>query len=569
MRALATVLVACATLAACSGVPRSSLPQVVRTVDGPGVTSATATLRPEPGDDQRATVSKFLQAQVTNDKSHQAAKAFLSASASTKWQDNTVTVLDDYRVNYANLNDVVVVSGRVIGTLDTNGIYTPTLTGSGLSSEKSFPFSLAQVAGQWRITDPPSGVIVRQRDFATSFHPRMLSFFNQAETKLVPDLRYSPLDGQSLAFWMLEQLIAGPQQQQQNALRNEFPDQIDPQRAKVTLSQPIAVQLPGLSQVDTPTVIRIAAEIGYSFGSFASALSIALFDGTRAIQASTGSVEFTAADFPQFDPVPATLPSLYYMRDGTVMNSQGAQINGKGASQYALGSVAVAGSADSDLRLAGLTSQPNTLYVGTASAGLHPVPLAKAATTRPEWVVAAVDEVWLGTGTSLVRVASDRVEAIPFASAGTDLSGRTVTSVRVSPEGARIAMVLTDPDGSGSVWVGSVVRSGGAVQVGGLRQITPRGWQVRDVSWAANGTALRAIGSETDGPQIEIWSLNCDGSAPAEPNSDNLPALPDWITATTDGSTWVSVSNRIWREQSLGGWVNPFPAGTAPIYSVG
>jgi hypothetical protein len=122
------------------------------------------------------------------------------------------------------------------------------------------------------------------------------------------------------------------------------------------------------------------------------------------------------------------------------------------------------------------------------------------------------------------------------------------------------------------VWVGSVARSGDTVQVEGLRQITPSDWQVRDVAWATGEIALRAVGSQKNGPQIEIWQVNCDGSAPSEASSDNLPALPDSITATVDGSTWVSVSDRVFSEQPLGGWVNPLAADTgklsAPVYGV-
>ena len=558
----------------CSGVPTSSLPQVVRTVAGTGVASATPTVRPDPGDDARTTVTKFLQAQVTNDKLHQAAKAFLTPGAASKWQDGTVTIVNDYRVGYPDAGNVVPVRGQVVGTLDTNGIYTPTLSASGLSADKAFQFTVTEEGTQWQISDPPTGLIVTQKDFLTAFHRRSLFFFNQDETKLVPDLRYSPLDGQSLASWILEQLIAGPQQNQ-NGLRNEFPDQVDPQRAKVTLSQPISVQLPGLSQADSGTVDRIAAEIAYSFDQFAPSTGISLFDGTTLIRLSSSKTEFTSADFEVFDPIPAAVSRLYYLRDGALMNAQATAVAGKGARQYPLVSVAVAG-ADGNEQIAGLTTDGATLYLGSAPGGLSPMRLSRAATSRPEWVGAPANEVWLGEGTALVRVivgGTRTAQTIAFTSSGSDLSSRRVNSVRLSPEGSRIALVLTDTGGSGSVWVGSVVRAGQTVQVEGLHQITPRGWNVRDVAWAADGTALRAIGSENDGPQIEIWALNVDGSAPTQPSSDNLPNSPDWIAATTDGTTWVSVTNRIWKEGSLGGWMNPFavgqPNGTAPVYSVG
>ncbi|MCW2525487.1 MAG: Lipoprotein LpqB, beta-propeller domain-like protein [Pseudonocardiales bacterium] len=568
-------------ISGCSGVPSSSLPQVVRTIDGTGVASATPTVRPEENDDTRATVTKFLRAQVTNDELHQAAKAFLTDQAATKWQDSTVTVVNNYRVGYPDANNLVTVTGQVVGTLDSNGLYTPTLSGSGLLPDKNFQFTLVRSGAQWRISDPPGGLLVEQKDFLTSFHRRLVYFFDQSEKHLVPDLRYSPLDGQSLATWMLEQLIAGPQQEQSNALRDEFPDGVDPQRAKVTLSKPINVQLPGLSQSDVATQHRVAAEISYAFDPFAPGVGISLYDGATRISVGSGAAQFTAADFPQFSPTPASVASLYFLRNGAVVSGAttpagtSAAVAGKGATQYPLVSVAVAGQPGQE-ELAGLTAPGNILYVGSSAAGLRAVPLDRAASSRPEWVLAATDEVWLGLGPDLVRVSvgvsTQETQKVQLGSIGTDLSKLSVRSVRVSPEGARVALVLVDPDGSGSVWVGSVARSGDTVQVEGLRQITPSDWQVRDVAWAAGGIALRAVGSEKNGPQIEIWQLNCDGSAPSEASSDNLPALPDWITATVDGSTWVSVSDRIFSEQPLGGWVNPLTADTgklsAPIYGV-
>jgi hypothetical protein len=565
-------------LTACSGVPDTSLPQVVKTVDGTGLSDPTETVRPEAGDEPRQTVSKFLQAQLSNDESHQTARAFLSEAGASKWQDSTVTIVDEYRVGDIGPNNQLQVSARQVGSLNSNGIYTPTLEGLGLSEEKQFTFTLVQTSGGWRITDPPNGLIVRERDFASSFRRRVLYFFDQSETRLVPDLRYSPLAGQSLASWMLGQLLSGPQQQQQSALRDEFPDQVDQQRAKVTLTDPIVVQLPGLSQpiADSGALTRIAAELAYSFRSFDSTTPITLFDGTRQITLANGASTFQADDFPQYESVPPGRPELYFLRDNRILTGTGQPVNGRGASQVALTSVAVAGAAGTDVRLAGVTAQqPTTLHVGTANTGLVAIALSGGPiTARPDWVASRPDqpatEVWVGEGQALVRVVGTQPIPVPLLGDRVSLSTKSIQAVRVAPDGTRIALVLADATTS-SVYVGVIVRDNQSVQVEGLQQVTPAGWSVRDVGWGSDGLALRAVGT-TSGSQIETWALSVDGSLPSEPNTENLPGQPDAVAATSDGTVWLSVQGSVWRENPLGGWDNPFATavdqkGSAPVFA--
>ena len=114
------------------------------------------------------------------------------------------------------------------------------------------------------------------------------------------------------------------------------------------------------------------------------------------------------------------------------------------------------------------------------------------------------------------------------------------------------------------------------VQVQGLHQFTPTGWYVRDIAWT-DSERLEVIDNAIDSYQFALWSVRCDGSDPQQIGSanDDLPGSPRYITASRDGTTWVSVgsgsTSTLWTQSGSGGWVAPFNepsyVGSAPVYS--
>ena len=80
--------------------------------------------------------------------------------------------------------------------------------------------------------------------------------------------------------------------------------------------------------------------------------------------------------------------------------------------------------------------------------------------SRPAWAP-DVDEAWIGDGPDLFRVSSTgTVHKVQYTASAGRPSGR-VAAVRISPEGGRVALVLTNVDRSTStsqVYVGAIVR---------------------------------------------------------------------------------------------------------------
>ncbi|MDQ6936831.1 MAG: LpqB family beta-propeller domain-containing protein [Actinomycetota bacterium] len=569
-RLLAALFAVTAVVTGCSGVPRSSVPLAVRTLDDAGNPTPELTVRPEPDDDPRTTVDKFLQANVSKDEQHPTARTFLTDAAAGKWQDRTVTVVDDYRVGVLD-HGVLPVTGRIVGSLDSIGVYTPTLAGAGASQERTFLFRLTSVNRQWRISEPPRGLLIRRSDFEATYRRRPLYFFDQQESRLVPDLRYSAAEQQSLATWLLTELITGAQPALQATLRNEFPDQLKSERAKVTLGAPVvSIQLPGLSQAEPQIAARVAAQIAYTFYSFQASQPITLLDGPTPVPLGASiPANFTRETFASLSPVPSTTPSLYYVRNGALVGAASLPVPGPaGTGRYALRSVAVTGT-EGDLTVAGLASPGTTLFRGPARGALSPVSLPAPATTRPDFRPGPSHEVWLGAGPAVLRVIGAKVTRVAVTAVGPAPLGQKLLAVRFSPDGARVALVYAAPANS-SVWIGTVGTGDEPVRIESLRQVTPMDWRVTDVAWS-DAESLRAIGSSVTNGDIEIWSFAEDGTAPELHSAANLPAAPDAVAAGSGVSTVVSAAATVWREEPGGGWADALPRdkpdGSAPIFA--
>jgi Tol biopolymer transport system component len=93
-----------------------------------------------------------------------------------------------------------------------------------------------------------------------------------------------------------------------------------------------------------------------------------------------------------------------------------------------------------------------------------------------------VAEVWIGDGPNLYRLSrAGALHSVPVDTAVGKVNGR-VTAVRLSPEGSRVALVLTASDHTSQIYVGSVVRSSSDVRVANLTPVSPQGVAVRDVA---------------------------------------------------------------------------------------
>jgi len=535
----------------CSGVPRSSRPEVVRTIVG-HESSAAAELAPKPRDEPRSIVSGFLSAAVSSDARHSGSRQFLTADAGGKWQDSAVTILNDYQVQLPDTRgdtSTVTVTGQRVGQLDARGIFTPELKDVGVGEMQSFSFGLIRTNGEWRIDHLQPGVLIKKADFQAYYSARPIYFFDTTESILVPDLRYSALRDEGLAEWMMSQILAGPRPELAQTVQNEVPDQVDPRRVTVKITDHITIELPGASQIDGLGRQRLAAQLAYTLGAIPfSSPSLTLTDSGQAVDIPTIGTMFNAVKFPGLGPdsvQPAVQP--YYLRGGGLISGvDDKPVPGLvGSGGYGLTSVALRRAPRGDLRVIGVAV--DKLYLGSSSGPLSKVDLPRGGVGRPDWLPRS-SSAFVGVGQAIYRIGDNgRPTQVSVPSTlGGGLSAGDILALRFSPDGVRLAVLLRGVDGTSAVWLGSVVRAANNISIENLEPVTPVALAVTDVTWS-DATNLLLIGTRP-GDEQRVWSVQSDGSYLQPRDIGGLPrglqgiaAAPgqDPLVATAGPAIWV------------------------------
>jgi hypothetical protein len=557
-----------ALVTACSGVPSSSSPEVVRNSVGGPTQAPIDTVSPQPGAEPRAIVQDFLLANLsTADDKHAAAKQFLTPEARTKWSDNAVTVVDSFQ--QIGLPDpsthAVTLTANKIGTISAQGIYAPAEPAEGTT----FTFGLSQLNGQWRIDQLQPGVVITQADLGSVYKMYPLYFFDLSAQRLVADPRYSPLSGQALVSWLLTQLFAGPRPELQTAVL-ALPGQLNTRSASVAIGTAATVDLPGIGQLDNDSKQRVAAQLATTIGA-AGGLPIKITESQRPISIAGLDSPFTSDDFAVYAGAGFSAAPFYVSDDGRVMTQDGTPLNGPlGKRGYGLTGVGLAQdpAGSTNYLAAGIAgpAKASRLLLGTAAKGLRDSGLAPGPMAGPSWAPGQ-SEVWVGSGAAIWRASiGSAVVRVPV-NAPSAHPG-TIRALKFSRDGVRIAIVMTNLDGTAQAYVGTVERSGKNARVDNLVAISPSTVNVNDIAWN-DDTTLYAVGTAANG--YGVWSVQSDGSLWNQRSRTNLPQAAQQIAAARDQYPWVSAGGVIFVQRSST-WVSPFGPpdstvrGTSPTY---
>jgi hypothetical protein len=277
----------------------------------------------------------FLAANVSSLPDHNAAKGFLTPEARNTWLDSPVTVVDAYQVKLPDPSThVVTVTANQVGTIDQNGIYrTVQQADSGIQRS----FGMKRLNGQWRIDKLSPGLVIQLTDFgAYRMHP--LYYFDLIQKHLVPDPRYTPLSDQSLATWLLDQLLSQPRPELQLAVLS-IPNAVNAKNATVTVdatSQVYVVELPGSSRLDKNSRRRLATQVAFTFNN----ALITITDNRRPVSIPGITGPFSETDFQSASGVFHDRPAYYVTDAGVVADQTGKVLDGfLGHRSYGLTSI--------------------------------------------------------------------------------------------------------------------------------------------------------------------------------------------------------------------------------------
>lgn len=213
----AAAVLALAVVPGCAGVPTSSAPQAIGTVERPAPKRLP---EPNPAMDPDQLLREFLKATADPADRHIAARQFLTDSASKDWDDQGSALLID-KVVFTQTRSVdkvsVTMKADILGSLSDIGVFE---TGEGQLPDPG-PIELVQTADGWRINRLPNGVFLDWQQFQSTYKRNTLYFVDPTGKTVVPDPRYVAVsDPDLLATELVNKLTAGPRPEMANAVRN-------------------------------------------------------------------------------------------------------------------------------------------------------------------------------------------------------------------------------------------------------------------------------------------------------------------------------------------------------------
>src|SRR5215204_1896948 len=552
---VATVCALIALLTSCVTVPTAG---PVRKVEGQQQTCQNCVdvevAAPSLGDDPRQIVEGYLRATSNYQPNYSVAKQFLTMEAAEKWSPEDGASI--YKGSPTANGDQVILDALLIGKLDDHRSYT------AKDTRLRHDFKLTKEDGEWRIGNPPAGLLVTESSFTRFYSPYSLYFVGNG--RLVPDAIYLPdLRNQAnIASVLVKALLSGPSAWLRPAVTSAIPPNTALSGDAVTTSDGIAtvpLNDPVL-QLNEQQRVEMAAQVVYTLREAVGIKGVLFTVNQQPLRVRGGNdVSFVVpADTIPGDlgPIPAVAgDQLYVVRKGAVaVVEDGTQpkaqpvLGDLGEGRYRVDSLAVS-TANTDL--AAVTNDRTTLrWSPTATGEVTTVLPGGRNLLRPQfsrfgelWVIEGSrgdQGMWVFTADKKIKVAASKI-----------LGKGEVTAFKISPDGARLALIR-EANGRTELGLARISRAD-RITVDGWRPLdtTQTGQQqklrrLQDVAWI-DATELLVLGSPSASVALQPFRISQDASSiTAEGESTNWEAIElavllgkqTVIGASRDGQTY-------------------------------
>lgn len=571
---LAVFLCFVTTVAGCAAIPTESQPKAIPQQNAGQPTQEIP--EPELGLDPLSVVREYVRNSVQPANDHAASRAYLSGPLRDTWTPDASlrVVKDDFGTVYApedaqpsDPNERVVALRAVeVGRLAADNSFI-----AGVDEYRAPVRVRRQSNGEWRIVDPPDGIVITETDFDTAYQQVPVYFFAPDSTALVSDLRYVVARPQSgLPARVVDLLLSGPSDGLADAVRNPIGEAATLD-SNVTLSNDgaLVVPLTGLGDEAVHERELMAAQVVRSLQHVTTSRVKLLSDGTPLVP---GHTEWRPSDLPAYDALSspnAELPGLMTV-DGRLRSlGSGAPVDGPagtGALKVVSAAQAINGH---QLAVVVQAGDGVRLQVGDYGVAGQEVDLSGTEMTRPTWrppggTDEKSTEVWtVVDGEQVTRVRQDAngrwvtqaVNAAELSDAG------KITALRLSRDGARAALVV-----DGRLVVASVVRSASGATLRAPRVLQEdRLKSVVDVDWLDHDTLVVATSSD----RVPVAKVSVDGFQLDQYNTSNLTPPMRSITAAPGRPIVVADRTGLWTAGEIGAvWVphNQSVRGAQPFY---
>jgi hypothetical protein len=556
---------------------------------------------PRKGATPEEIVDGFLEAMTSDDAGFATARTYLSPETSRKWRpEESTTVLaaaPDAGAGRQGGRDnpgwSFPLYGRQIAAVDEQHSFRPTVPG-----DYTRTIHLSQYSGpegkEWRIDSLPPGLVLGQSDFQRNYRTVNKFYFAAGQSKVVADpvfirQRIDPVTRMDPVTQSVKALLDGPTDWLKPVVESPFPSGTALAKGvrsltvddRSTLKVPLNAKASGVGRAQCT---RMAVQILYTIKDLTSTrveqVELQGPGGSQLCVLPSGQAEAYAADSAVGRPV-----NQYFVdADGRLAMLPGSSqevseplpVPGPfGEGRPRISRIAVA----HDERTAAAVSQDHTrLQVASITdSGDQPLELlaSKGKDQRnrlsaPSWD--GFGDLWIADRDperpALYRF--ERGAGRPHSVAIVPgLDGARVESLRISADGARIALLL-EKDGRTTLRIGRVERqdspAGPVFAVAALRSVAPQMETVTAVSWAGP-SRLVLVGREEGGvPQVRY--MQTDGSTSA---TSVLPGLNRVraVAATGDENRPLvaySEDDGIVRLPAGANWQTMVKKGSSPVY---
>ena len=465
MRALIAIALV-ATLTGCATLPVSGPvrigPDLATPTDGNSFYYSPAS--PVDGATETEILSGFISAGTAPQNDYSIAREFLDESIRATWNPNQ-ELLIQRTTPKITLTDTgtALVEVQVTARIDANGKYESLPAGSTRVLEYGF----TEQAGQVRIISAPDVTMVIRPVFDVVFRSYSIFFLDKSKKNLVPELRWFPATP-ATGTKLVKALLAGPSSWLEPAVISAIPTGTVLSTDAVTVQEEIAL-------VDLSARALVA---GLSERSLMKAQLVATLSQLPTITEVSISIERSAQDIPdsQVEPVAATSGTLLAVGENGLEALSGSNPDSfsNGLSFFSSRTVSKLAASKASDKLAALTES------GVSETGLA-APGSSVEVVDPRSSLAGLEYdslsyLWLAAGSQV------SVNSLPIQASW--LAGQSIVDFSLSPEGSRVALVVTR-GGSNQLLIAPVVRDAKGVPI----QLA----------------APIAIGSEIDNPVRLSW----------------------------------------------------------------
>ncbi|MFE9459476.1 LpqB family beta-propeller domain-containing protein [Streptomyces californicus] len=537
-------------LAGCGSMPVSG---DVKAVDAsqPGDSQVQVyAVAPREGAPPSEIVDGFLESMTSDDPAFATTRKYLSADARRTWRPGGGTTvlaqapnrsgpLLHEEANRAPRDEetTYTLTGEKVAEIDAQSSYRPLAPTDYSQTLHLVQEKVAEGKEEWRIDVVPDGLVLGQSDFRRLYRPVNKYFFatglTNGRSTLVADPVYvrnrtDPVTRMDTATQTVRTLLAGPTDWLRPVVDSRFPAGTALRKGVTALAPDdhnvLKVPLNGKADKAGRSACRMmAAQVLYTLRDLTSARverveleggqgSLCALDADDAsgFSADNGS---DGADSQYFINDKGQVERILGTTDGTE------PVAGPlGTGTVPMGSVGVARDEE---RAAAVSAQGQSLYVSSLEAdGEMAAPLvtstAKKAADRlspPSWD--GRGDLWVAdrnpAGPRLLRLAGGTGGPQEVRVPG--LGGARIEALRMSADGVRIALLLTE-DGRTTLNIGRVERRGSSavprISVEDLRQAAPQLTDVTAISWSGR-SRLVVVGKEEGGVQ-QVRYVQADGS---------------------------------------------------------